>query len=149
MDFSEKNLQAKQEANRQYAKWYSQLPDERKSEMILNGYNFVVGKIRYDVLKENPFATESEISMRYIELTQSDYPESTMNFILEKMQERSEADWQNRFKAMKKALGWKYEDMAKFIGASGSDSIKASVNRQLPAFAKLAVCVFEEMNRQK
>lgn len=149
MDFSEKNLQAKQEANRQYAKWYRQLPDERKSEMILNGYNFVAGKIRYDVLKENPFATESEIGMRYIELTQSDYPESTMNFIREKMQERSEADWQNRFKVMKKALGWKYEDMAKFVGASSSDSIKASVNRQLPAFAKLAVCVFEEINKKE
>ncbi|MBV6426139.1 MAG: hypothetical protein KIPDCIKN_00649 [Haliscomenobacter sp.] len=29
------------------------------------------------------------------------------------------------------------------------DSLKASVSRQLPAFAKLAVCVFEEMEKKK
>ena len=143
MDFSKENFAAKQAANRQYAEWYSQLPDKRKAEMLLSGYEFVAGKIRYDLYKENPFATESDVRMRFIELTQSDYPESTMNFIREKMRERSEADWQKRFKAMKKALGWSYEDMARYMGASGGDSVKASVNRQLPAFAKLAVCMFE------
>jgi len=143
MDFSKENLLAKQEADRQYTKWYSQLSDEKKFEMVYGGYDFVAKKIRHDVLRENPHATESDISMRFIELTQSDYPESTMNFIREKMRERSEADWQKRFKAMKKALGWSYEDMARYMGASGGDSVKASVNRQLPAFAKLAVCMFE------
>ncbi len=148
MDFSKENFAAKQAADRQYAEWYSQLPDKRKAEMLLSGYEFVVGKIRYDVHKENPFATESDVRMRFIELTQSDYPESTMNFIREKMRERSEADWQKRFKAMKKTLGWSYEDMARYMGASSGDSVKASVNRQLPAFAKLAVCLFEEMEKK-
>jgi len=148
MDFSKENLAAKQAADRQYAEWYSQLPDERKAEMLLSGYEFATGKIRYDIRKENPFATNSDVRMRFIELTQSDYPESTMNFIREKMRERSEADWQKRFKTMKKALGWSYEDMARYMGASGGDSVKASVNRQLPAFAKLAVCMFEELQKK-
>jgi len=148
MDFSKENLAAKQAANRQYAEWYSQLPDERKAEMLLSGYEFAAGKIRYDIRKENPFATDSDVRMRFIELTQGDYPESTMNFIRQKMKERSEADWQKRFKAMKKVLGWSYEDMARFMGASGGDSVKASVNRQLPAFAKLAVCLFEKMQEK-
>ncbi len=148
MDFSKENLAAKQAADRQYAKWYSQLSDERKAEMLLSGYEFATGKIRYDVHKENPFATDSDVRMRFIELTQSDYPESTMNFIREKMHERSEADWQQRFKNMKKTLDWSYSDIAQYMGASGGASVKASVNRQLPAFAKLAVCVFEAMQEK-
>jgi len=39
--------------------------------------------------------------------------------------------------------------MARFMGASGGDSVKASVNRQLPAFAKLAVCVLEAMQEKR
>lgn len=63
------------------------------------------------------------------------------------MAERSEQEWKQRFKAMKKQPGWTYDDMARFIGASNGASVKASVNRQLPAFAKLAVCVFEQLRK--
>ncbi len=149
MDFSEKNILAKQEARRNYTKWYSQLSDEKKFQMVYNGYDFVVQKVRGDELRANPFTTESDISMRFIELTQSDYPAATMDFIREKMKERSEIEWQERFKTMKKALDWKYEDMARFTGAASGDSIKASINRQVPAFAKLAICVFEEMSKKQ
>ena len=48
---------------------------------------------------------------------------------------------------MKKELGWTYEQMARFMGASSGNSLKASVSRKLPAFAKLAVCVFEQMKK--
>jgi DNA-binding XRE family transcriptional regulator len=61
------------------------------------------------------------------------------------MAEKSEKEWQERFKTMKNELGWTYEQMATFVGAKSDDSIKASINRKLPTFAKLAVCVFEEM----
>ena len=33
------------------------------------------------------------------------------------------------------------------MGASSGASLKASVSRKLPAFAKLAVCVFEQMSK--
>jgi hypothetical protein len=39
--------------------------------------------------------------------------------------------------------------MARFMGAENGASVKASVNRKLPAFAKLAVCIFEQMNEKK
>ncbi len=42
-------------------------------------------------------------------------------------------------------LGWSYKNMAMYMEAKNGSSVKASVNRQLPAFAKLAVCVFEQM----
>ena len=92
----------------------------------------------------------TDIIMRFIEVTQkADYPEDTFAFIRESMQKRSEKEWQQRFKIMKKTLGWSYEDIATFIGAENGPTVKASINRKLPAFAKLAVCVFESMTISK
>lgn len=103
-------------------------------------------KVQRDVNKENPFATKAEITLRFIELTQKDaYPPETFAFIRQKMLERAETEWKQRFRAMKKELGWTYEEMVRFMGASSGDSLKASVSRKLPGFAKLAVCVFEKM----
>ncbi len=149
MDYS-KAIQASEAADFTYAQWYAQLPDERKAAFFRDGFQFVVDKIRYDVLQENPFATEAEIILRFIELTQqSDYPPEVFAHIRWHMQERIEAEWKQRFRHMKKSLGWSYDQMAAFIGAASGDSLKASVSRQLPTFAKLAVCMFEEMEKKK
>lgn len=143
MDYS--NLvKASEAADLAYAKWYAQLPDARKAAFFLSGYQFVADKVRSDVKKENPFATEAEVTLRFIELTQKDaYSDETFAFIRKKMLERVEEEWKQRFKAMKQHFGWTYEEMAGFMGAAGADSLKAAVSRQLPAFAKLAVVVFE------
>ncbi|MCO6478555.1 MAG: hypothetical protein J5I94_18125, partial [Phaeodactylibacter sp.] len=84
----------------------------------------------------------------YMEYNLKDaYPPETFAFIRRKMMERAEAEWKQRFRAMKKELGWTYDEMARFIGASSGDSLKSSGSRKLPAFAKLAVCVFEQMKK--
>ncbi|NJN78321.1 MAG: hypothetical protein HC803_08345 [Saprospiraceae bacterium] len=110
----------------------------------------MVDKVTYDVKKENPFSNHADVMMQFIELTQKDaYSPEIFAFIQKTMAEKSEKEWQERFKAMKNELGWTYEHIATFVGAKNSDSIKASVNRKLPNFAKLAVCVFEQMKRSK
>lgn len=148
MDYS-KNVQASEAADFAYAQWYAQLPDERKAAFFRDGFRLVAEKIRHDALAENPFATEAEIILRFIELTQqSDYPPEVFAHIRQTMQQRIEAEWKQRFRSMKHALGWSYQEMAAFIGAANGSSLKASVSRQLPAFAKLAVCVFEEMEKR-
>lgn len=76
------------------------------------------------MLQENPFATEAEIILRFIELTQqSDYPTEIFAHIRQTMQERIEAEWKQRFRRMKKSLGWSYDQMAAFVGAAGGDSL--------------------------
>jgi len=148
MDFSEL-VKASEQSDLDYMKWYASLPDEKKAQFHLNSHQFVAEKIAHDMERENPFATESDITMRFIELTQKDdYPEAVFSFIRQKMTERSEQEWQERFKALKKRLGWSYDDMARFMGASSGNAVKASINRQLPAFAKLAVCIFETMDKR-
>ena len=143
MDYSELVKQS-EKSDLDYMKWYASLPDEKKAQIHLNSHQFVAEKIAHDMKLENPFANKSDIIMRYVEHTQKDqYPDEIFSFIQQKMAQRSEAEWQKRFKIMKKKLGWSYEDMANFMGASSGNAVKASVNRQLPAFAKLAVCVFE------
>jgi hypothetical protein len=120
---------------------------KRKPSFSKNGFDFVAKKVRHDLKSENPFATEADIRLRFVELTQrEEYPEEIFAFIQEKFLECSEKEWQHRFKAMKNALGWSYDDIANFIHAGSGASVKASINRKLPAFAKLAVCVFEKLH---
>lgn len=96
--------------------------------------------------KENPFLSEPELLFRYIELTlKKYYSDEVFAFLKEQMAIRAEKAWKERFKAMKKELGWFYDDMAKFMGAKSGASLKASISRKLPAFAKLAICIFEEI----
>jgi len=149
MDYFD-TLNSPKEAELAYAKWYEQLPIERKAKMICDFYQFPMDKVSYDTKKENPFVNESDIKLLFIQHTQKEkYLPETFAFIQQKMKERSEKEWQNRFKAMKKTLGWSYEEMARYIGASNGASVKASINRKLPAFAKLAVCVFEQMQKNQ
>jgi hypothetical protein len=143
MDYS-KNIEAHKASDLAYAKWYEHQPEERKAQMVLSGYNFIAERIKYDMAKENPFATQAEILQTFVEVTQKDaYPPDIFSYIQEKFAERSEQEWKQRFRNMKKHFGWTYDDMARYIGAESGNSLKASVSRKLPAFAKLAVCVFE------
>jgi hypothetical protein len=150
MDYSnvEENIKASRASDLLYAKWYAAQPNERKSSMILSGYNFAANNIKQQVKKENPFATHADVVMRFIEIShKADCSTETFDFVVKNMNQRSEKEWQDRFKALKKELGWSYNDMATFMGAENGASVKASVNRKLPAFAKLAVCVFEQMKK--
>lgn len=149
MDYS-KHIEASEKADFAYAKWYAQLPDDRKATMFRDGFDFVAEKIRHDVLSENPFASEGEIILRFIELTQQqDYAPEVFDHIRYTMRQRIEEEWRQRFRRMKRTLNWSYEDMASFMGAASGNALKSSVSRQLPAFAKLAVCVFEEMEKRQ
>jgi hypothetical protein len=149
MDFSENaaaNIQASQESDNAYARWYASQPDEKKAAMIVSSWQLVAAHVNNQVRENNPFATEADVRMKFIEHTQKeDYPAEIFSFICQKMAERSETEWKQRFKSVKKKLGWTYDDMAIFMGAKSGAAVKASVNRKLPAFAKLAVCVFEKV----
>jgi hypothetical protein len=152
MDYSniEENIQASRASDLLYAKWYAAQPNDRKSNMILSGYNFAANNIKQQVKKENPFATNADVILRFIEIShKADCTDETFAFIVKNMNERSEKEWKERFKVLKKELHWSYDDMARFMGAENGTSVKASINRKLPAFAKLAVCIFEQMNNQK
>jgi hypothetical protein len=151
MDYSniEENIKESKASDLLYAKWYAAQPNERKSSMILSGYNFAANNIKQQVKKENPFATNADVMLRFIEIShKSDLSEMAFSLIEKTLQERSDAEWKSRFKTLKKELGWSYEDMAHFMGAENGASVKASINRKLPAFAKFAVCVFEAMKNK-
>ena len=144
------NIKASQAADLAYSKWYAQQSDQRKASMIVSAFNFVAHRVRTQVLKLNPFARKADITWQFIALTQKeDYPPETFEFMRSEMQKRSEKEWQARFRAMKKELDWSYADIARFIGAENENAVRASINRKVPAFGKLAVCVFEEMQQSK
>jgi hypothetical protein len=147
MDYFD-TINSSKEAELAYADWYSQLPDERKARMLCGMFQFGIEVVKYNARKENLFLTKSELLLRYMEFNLKDsYPPETFAFIRKKMLERAEEEWKQRFKAMKKELGWTYDEIAKYIGARSGASVRASVSRKLPAFARLAVCVFEQMKQ--
>lgn len=55
-------------------------------------------------------------------------------------------DWNERYKAMKKALGYTNKDIAEITGNS-EDSVKTVTqpNKEIPRWLKLAIVVFERM----
>ena len=101
MDYSniEENIKESKASDLMYAKWYAAQPNERKSSMILSGYNFAANNIKQQVKKENPFATNADVMLRFIEIShKADCTDETFAFVVKNMKERSEDEWQDRFK---------------------------------------------------
>ena len=144
MDFFS-TLNSSKESELAYAAWYAKLPDQRKAQMMSDMFSFGIESVKYNMKKENPFITESEALFKYIELNLKDsYSPEVFAFIKKKMEEKAEEEWKQRFRKMKKEIGWSYEDMAKAMGGTSPGAIKATVSRKLPAFAKMAVCLYEK-----
>ena len=102
MDFF-KTVNSSREAELAYARWYEKLPVERKARMMCERFQFGIDSVKYNVKKENPFATEAEALFRYIELNlKQDYTEEVFSFIKRKMEEKAEEEWKQRFRKMKK-----------------------------------------------
>ncbi len=55
--------------------------------------------------------------------------------------------WHNRYKIMKKSLGYTNKDIAEIIGNT-EDSIKSTTqpNKEIPRWLKLSIVIFERMN---
>jgi DNA-binding XRE family transcriptional regulator len=55
-------------------------------------------------------------------------------------------NWHNRFKAMKKGMGYTNSDIAKIIGNT-EDSVKSTTqpNKELPRWLKLAITIYEKL----
>ena len=149
MDYFE-SINSSKEAEIAYANWYYKLPDERKAKLFGDLFQFGLDMVRYNAKKENPFITEAGQMEKYVQYNLKDeFPPESFELIKNVLADRSEKEWKQRFRAMKKQLGWTYDDMARYIGSESGNSLKASVSRKLPAFAKLAVCVFEALAEGK
>lgn len=55
-------------------------------------------------------------------------------------------NWHNRFKAMKKGMGYTNSDIAKIVGNT-EDSIKSTTqpNKEIPRWLKLAIVIYEKL----
>lgn len=54
--------------------------------------------------------------------------------------------WARRFRAMMKAKGLTYDEVARLAGFKNGNVVKATVTRGLPHFARLLVVLWEEEN---
>ncbi|MEM6395402.1 MAG: hypothetical protein AAF741_03580 [Bacteroidota bacterium] len=75
--------------------------------------------------------------------------EEHWNFFQQEMHKKIKQGWSKRFKQMMKGLNWTYEDVAKLGGFSSANSVKATISRGLPNFAKVAVLAYEAAAAEK
>lgn len=148
MDYFEL-INSSKEAELAYAKWYYQLPAERKAKMMCDTFQMGVDTVTYNFFKEHPYATQAEALMFYMEQNLKPFfSDSTWAFVRAKMEEKAENEWKRRFKAMKDDLDWSYVDIAKIMDSESPDAVKSSISRKVPGFAKLAVGVYELMKEK-
>lgn len=65
-------INSTKKAELRYANWYSKLPDHRKARMLADAFQFGFDAIKYNVLKQNPKATKSEIMLAYVQANLKD-----------------------------------------------------------------------------
>ncbi len=64
------------------------------------------------------------------------------------MERKIKKDWADRFRFMMKENNWNYEDVARMGQFKNGKVIEPTISRGLPAFAKLAVMVYEKMRAE-
>ena len=97
MDYFE-TINSSKEAEVAYANWYYQLPDERKAKIFSDLFQFGLDMIKYNAKKENPFITEADQMMKYVDSNlKNEFPLSSYEIIKNVYAKRSEKEWKKTF----------------------------------------------------
>lgn len=114
-------------------------------EIAAGFFDFGVLGTRRWIKDQNPSYSELEVTLAFVEMS---YREGRMlewqwehfrNF----MQVKIRRDWAERFRAIMKAKGLNYEQVAQLAGFKNGNVVKATVSRGLPHFARLMVVLWE------
>lgn len=81
--------------------------------------------------------------MRIIYYEKGEMTEAQWEFYQKKMKDKIRRDWSQRFREMMEEMNWNYYDIAMLGDFKSGKVIEATISRDLPSFAKLAVIVHE------
>lgn len=134
-----------EEAARQQVKIYSSLPGSKRMEIAASFFNFGVLGTRDWIKKQNPSFSELEVTLEFVRMSYEagEIEDWHWSHFQKIMQPKIRKDWANRFRAMMKAKGLDYAEVAKLAGFKSGDVVKATISRGLPHFARLAVVLWE------
>lgn len=151
MEFWNKKVNVSKEAAQQQVEIIRRMPSKKRLRIATDFANLGVNQTRKWIKDQNPNFSELEINLEFVKLLyyKTDLmEESVWQFFKSRMQKKINKDWAKRFRLMMEENNWSYDDVAKLGNFKNGKVIEATISRGLPAFARLAVRIFE-MNKVK
>lgn len=148
-DFWGKKIDISEEVARRQVQMFQELPSEKRAQLTAEFFDLGITQTRRWIAQQHPEFGEREITLEYIRIVHylpGHIDEAKWLHIERVIQEEIRQDWIRRFGRMMVLRGWTYEDVARYGRLKSAAVAKATISRGLPAFAKLAVLVFEQMS---
>lgn len=147
MEYWGKKIHVSREIAAQQVAIYRSFPPEKRLQIALDFGNMAITRTREWIKSKHPEFSEREITLEYVRLIHfesGELPAKTWHFYKMQMEKLIRKEWADRFRRMMKAKNWTYDDVAKWGGFKNGKVVEATVSRGLPAFARLAVVLFEQ-----
>lgn len=151
MDFWNEKINVSEEAARLQVSIVSNFDPEKKSRIAFEFSNFGISQTRKWIKSQNPWYSDLEINLEFVRIMYYEtgqISDQHWNFYKQVMVEKIKKDWIVRFRKMMEESQLTYQDISKMIGAKSDKSVKSTISRGLPAFAKLSVIIYEQ-NKNK
>lgn len=147
MDFWGKKIDVSRDAASRQIAIINSFPADKRLGIALDFANMGIDQTMQWIKSEHPEFSELEVRLEFVRLMSyktGKISEEHWQHFKSVMEDRIRKDWSERFRKMMKAKNWTYDDVAKLGRFKNGKVVEASVSRGLPAFAKLAVMVFEK-----
>lgn len=146
MDYWGNKIHITEEAARRHVAIYASFPSEKRFKLALEFAEYGIQGTRDWIRKNHPEYSELEVRLEFIRLAYYEtgkLSDSHWQHCQSVMTDKIRKDWAARFRQMMAAKNWTYDDVARWGRFKSGKVVEATISRGLPAFAKLAVVVFE------
>ncbi|MEM6768289.1 MAG: hypothetical protein AAF655_25350 [Bacteroidota bacterium] len=119
---------------------------EKRAKIALDFANMGISQTHAWIKSRNPEFSDLEVKKEFVRLIyfeNGDMPMAQWEHCKNTFDEMIKKDWANRFRNMMSANNWSYDDVARWGRFKNGKVVEATISRGLPAFAKLAVILFE------
>lgn len=151
MDFWNKRINVSREAAQKQVSIIKSFSSEKRMKIALDFANLGISRTRDWIKSRHPDYSELEVTLEFVRLVYHStgrMSEKEWLFYKEKMEQRIKNDWAERFRKMMKENNWGYDDIARMGNFKNGEVVKSTVSRGLPSFAKLAVRIYEKINKE-
>lgn len=146
MEFWNKKINVSKEAAQQQIAIISKFSSEKRIKIATDFANLGINRTRAWIRENHPNISELELNLEFVRLMyyeSGEMSEAEWTFFESTMATKIKKDWADRFRKMMKENQWTYDDVAKLGNFKSGKVIEATISRGLPAFAKLAVKIYE------
>lgn len=148
MEYWSNQTNVSKEAAQQQIAIINTFSSEKRFKIALDFANFGIERTREWIKQNHPEYSELEVTLEFVRLIHYQTGQMTEEhwaFYEKEMQKKIKKDWTERFRAMMKENNWNYGDIANMGNFKNAEVVEATISRGLPAFAKLAVSIYEKM----